>query len=290
MAECYARLLADPCTAPLCHPVYNGADGGIVSRFEYDTVLFSSSTDTCGALIWAPGGIGVSSTTASGITTIEAAASSTSVTAVSPPATYNPGQGFLSGVAANCRVVAACIQVFWPGSENNRQGYITYGNVSGATILTGTSYSVDSVSQLLPNSERMPMDFIEIKLRPQDGDQQWTNPGGATTVAELSKKGAIGFAIKGIPTSTGVRVRFVAIYEWQAYPGQGLVIPDNARNTSTNTLDHIVNALDATGNWVAKAVHAANTVYRIGRQVQPYASALARTTNYAARAIPALMM
>lgn len=288
-AQCYARLLEDPCTAPLCHPVYNGADGGVVSRFETDFVVFSSSTDTCGALLWIPGAIGNNAGNAPSIITIESSATGTAVTSVNPPNTYNPGFTFLNASAAGVRVVSACMQVYWPGSEGNRSGYITYGNANGSALIVGSSYSADGVSQIFPNSERMPMDYVEIKLRPQDGDQNWTPPFNNTPVSELYKKGAVGFVIKGIPTSTGVRVRLVAVYEWQPNSGQGIVIPDNARNHSSNTLDQVINFLDATGNWVAKIAHSANTVYRLGRQVQPVASMLARTTNYGMTKIPAML-
>jgi hypothetical protein len=134
------------------------------------------------------------------------------------------------------------------------------------------------------------MDHIEIKLRPTAADQDWTLPSAPTTQPDLNKKGAIGFTVKGIPPATGIRVRLIAVYEWQPLANQGLVTPANARNTSVNTLDHVVNFLDRTGNWIVRASHAANTVYNIGRQIQPYVSPYGRTTNYGNTRIPAMLI
>jgi hypothetical protein len=182
------------------------------------------------------------------------------------------------------------MQVFWAGSETSRAGYISYGNTTGAQIIIGGSYSADSISQVFPNVTRTPMDHLEIKLRPTTADMDWTQPSLPTLQPDLNRKGAIGFTAKGLPAATGLRVRLVAVYEWQPLANQGLVTPANARNTSSNTLDHVVNVLDRTGNWMVSAAHAANTVYNVGRRVQPIVSALARTTNYGNTRIPAMLI
>jgi hypothetical protein len=261
-----------------------------VARFESDFTILGGATDTAGGIFWIPGGIGSNAGSASGLLQYFAASSGATTTLQNLPASQNPGYPFLASSASAVRVVSACMQVFWAGSENSRAGYISYGGTTGAQVIIGGSYSADGISQVFPNVTRTPMDHIEIKLRPTAADQDWTQPSLPTLQPDLNRKGAIGFTVKGIPSSTGIRVRLVAVYEWQPLANQGLVTPDNARNTSVNTLDHVVNFLDRTGNWVIRAAHAANTVYQVGRRVQPYVSQFGHTTNYGNTRIPAMLI
>lgn len=283
----YARLLADPCNAPLAHPLYVGADGGIVARFETDLVVFVSGTTTAAAFVWTPGGIGTTGTVASNLSQFESPLSSSGATAAGLVPATNPGFNFLSANASAARCVAACLQVYWPGSEQNRAGYITYGKCPGSSVIIGTAgYTADGVGTIFQTSQRMPVDRIDVVWKPMDGDQQWTNPSANTPTIELTRKGAVGFVVKGIPSGTGVRVRMVAVYEYMPIAASGLSIPYDSRNMSNNTLDQVVNFLDRIGGFTDGAVKFGASALRAAGKVGRAVNAV----SYASRAMPALLM
>jgi uncharacterized protein YaiE (UPF0345 family) len=229
--------------------------------------------------MWVPGGIGVTSGNASGIVTVEAANTTTSTAAVNSVIGLQPGYNFAVGTSNAMRCVAACLQVYWPGTESNRQGYISYGTMNGNNMVAGTSYTMDNLSTLFNMSERIPTDYVEYKWRPSDGDQLFTNPLQSTPTPDLARKGALGFVIKGIPVSTGVRVRLVAVMEWQPLAGEGVTVAGNSRNTSVNSLDHVINYLDSAGDWMLKAGHVLASGYRAGRAALPYVQAVSYATQ-----------
>lgn len=281
---CYARLLSDPCSAPLCHPVYAGVDGGLVARFESDFVFANGATDSNSGFLWTPGAIG-NAPGASSITTIQSSSSGSSVTALVGSVGVQPGWSFLAATTRTARCVAACLQIYWPGTELNRSGYVSYGNGTGGILASGGSYSVDGYSQMLAESVRMPDSYVEIKWKPTASDQDWTDPTTATPASDLFRKGSIGFAVKGIPVSTGVRVRLVAVYEYQPAANQGMVIPYNSRSLSNNSLDQIVNALDSTGKWATSIGQVAGAGLRMAGKVYN----AGKLVNYATKAAGLLM-
>lgn len=284
-AYAYARLLADPCGAPLTHPVYAGTDGGILARFESDFLYFNGATEAAGLMLFNPGAIGPSGVN----TTSLIAAPSTGPNVATAPtfinSSFQPGFGFLAATAQNVRCVAACLQVYWPGTEANRQGFISYGPVPGAAVL-GDTPTVAQVAQIFPKTERMPNDHIEVKWRPADGDQMWGPMDQASPTIDQARKSAIGFAVQGLPVSTGVRVRLIAVYEYQPIWGQGMIAPINSRSTSSNSLDHVVNYLDTFTDWAYKGVAALNSAGRAAKAAAPYVRAVAYG---AARTAPLLL-
>jgi len=126
-----------------------------------------------------------------------------------------------------------------------------FGNIPARAVAAGASVSADEVGVLLQNSQRMPNNQIEIRWRPGDGDQMFIDSATDTPAAEFARRTAIAITFKGIPVSTGMRFRCVAVYEYQPEVGQGMVAPVEARNTSNNTFDQIINVLDKTGDWMA---------------------------------------
>lgn len=250
-ARAYMQLLRDPCGAPLCHPVYSGSDGGILSRYETDFIALNGATTTSGCIFWTPGAFGANAANASHFLVAGSPLSSSGGTVGAYTLLQTPGGSQLPVVASVVRCVAACLQVYWPGTESNRQGYIMYGNVPGRATFIGDTLSADSFGTLLQNSGRIPAGMIEIKWRPSEGDQLFIDSASDTPAAEFARRGSIGVCVKGIPVSTGVRVRAVAVYEYQPRIGQGLVQPSQSRNLSNFTFDNVMNKLDSVGNWMA---------------------------------------
>lgn len=287
-ALAYAHLLNDPCSAPLVHPVYAGSDGGLVARFEnYYTLNTTAVGSTSGLFSWTPGGIGNNAGAAPALITGEQASAGTAFTTATLGTTTQPGWAYLSTNSGASRCVAACIQVMFVGAESARSGIVAYGGLTGSTIASGVSTNASNALQLFEKYERMPVSSLEVKWRPGSFDQEWTNPNSGTSATELGRRSAVGLAWVGAPASTGIIVRMVAVYEYVPILSSGLVVPYNSRSTSSSSLDHVVNALDSTGEWMYNAGRVVNSAYRVGQSAMPYVRAIAYAGS---RALPMLGM
>lgn len=260
-AMAWAALLADPCNGPLAHPIYPGADGGALVRVENEFSAFGSGTDTGGLMLWLPGHPGTDSLKLSGFT-------NTSTPAVlGDISSGSSGYTYLRTNATNARCVAACMQVFWAGTELNRQGFVAGGCLAGG-IFTDASAAVlspDNVRPLLPNRARMPDGCFEIRWAPAAGDTLWVDPSEASTVgANINNKTCLGLAVSGI-AGVGVRIRLVAVYEYVPKYNLGLVSPYNSRALSRSSLDDVINFLDRTmPSWRARiSAGAAGLAYSV---------------------------
>jgi len=251
----YAQLLADPCNGPLVSGPFGDGSGGIISRFEYDVVLGNSVTDAGIVFGFIPSAV------ASAFNSVPLVLDNT----VYPLGTgYGPGQTYLSGGAEACRCLSACLQVFYPGSELSRQGIIGIGQCDARvfdTTLAGLSSTI--LRTTLQNVERMPAGYAEVIWRPNNYDITWQKP---VDLSHLAQQTALAVSVYGIPASTGVRIRMVAVYEWQPTPANGLTTPLIATTPSKNTLHDVLGYLDSFGNWMYKSAngvgHAAASLYR----------------------------
>jgi len=287
-AVAYARLLNDPCAAPLTHPVYSGSDSGLIARFEnYYTANTTVTNATSGYFVWTPGAIGNNGGAGPAFAQGEAALPGSAVTAATIGTTTQPGWNYLSTNSGAVRCVSACIQLFFAGAESARSGLIAYGGVSGSSILSGSSLNPQQALQLFEKYDRVPNSSIEVKWRPGNFDQDFTNPSTGTSVVEISRRQGLGFAWTGLPANVGIIVRMVAVYEYIPIFSSGLVVPYNSRSTSNSTLDHVVNYLDSTGEWMYNMGRVAGSAYNVARQALPFVQAV----SYAgSRVVPMLGM
>lgn len=263
-ARAYAELLRDPCNAPLTHPVYSGGDGGYLGRYEVD--LLTNNTGT-GAFLFAPGCMGISAdatVSSSGNNSVmhlvqnsDSLAPANDVVAckwVCLAPGLQPGYTALYSQSAAVRPVAACMQVFYPGSELNRSGVVSLARVNAGQVLgdTGNGPNVAQYRAISNFVARTPENHYEIKWTPADGDQLYTDPSLITGPREVERKSGLLLTYAGLPASaTGsVRIRLVVVYEWAPGAiGGGMLANTSSRNRSANTLDHVLNALDRLGNW-----------------------------------------
>lgn len=249
-AQAWLRLLNDPCYGRLTHPIYPGADGGYLSRFESEQTSFAGPGITAGVISFIPGTL-PNSVFANG-----AVDDTTSVSLNDSSAAQAPGYAYLRGVASAVRCVSACVQVSWPGSELNRQGFVTLGQVTGAvaaTATTGFGTGTVSVSALRPLCHlrtRVPETVAEVKWRPTLADAQWHDPNVTAAVGRLNEAGAILLTASNLPASTGLRVRYIVTYEWVPKSAQGLTSSFDNRARSVNSTDDVINMLDRQGpDW-----------------------------------------
>lgn len=255
----YAKLLADPCNAPMAHPTYSGSEGGYLIRAESVFENNSGPTATAGVFSWVPGAINASQ---ANITTFQAALPTTS-TAYAIGGGAAPAWDFLQNNASQVRCVAACLKISWGGTEANRQGRIAYGQASGGLCPASSSAAANQVFNSLPHYSRVPADEVEIVWKPNDADQLFTAPTLTGAAQDVERRAALVFAHVGLPAGVPLIIRMTAVYEWQPDFNMGVSVPNLSKTPSENTLDQVVNFLMQRGfNFVRGA--AMNAGHGIG--------------------------
>ncbi len=258
-AKEYARLIMDPCAAPLTHPVYPGGDAGFLFRAESFYTGHSGAGDTAGVFHWTPGYVNGSNTelvngssaTAGGIITLASA-------------TNSPGRGFLASNAKGARCVAACVKVTYPGSESTRAGRIHYGHTVAGTLDSGQAVTADGVAQLLQHYSRTPTDTIEIYWIPGISDTEFNDPTESASAVIRDRKSSITVAVAGLPAAVGLTYHLTAIYEWTPAQNIGLANNSLGKAVSRNSMDDVLDSIKRTGFQFVKHVGMAGLNYMTG--------------------------
>lgn len=257
----YARLLMDPCNAPLTRGLGLSTGDSIIVRLESDAILFNGATFTAGVLVWTPG---------SKTSFINSYATDTGGSAWVSNAAGIAG-GFLNSNSTSYKCLAACLQVSWPGSEQNRQGILGLGvvpssfqtRVSPATVggqaSTASAADVRSLAQFVG---RIPSDTKEIVWRPgpnddQDFDYSSYNINPANLPSLCGNRNSIILSYSGGPVSTGIRVRTVAVYEYTPLDSSGFVSSVQT-SPSVNSPADVLRAIDSAKGpgWFMRTVGA----------------------------------
>lgn len=240
----YARILKDPCFAPLAHPLYEGSEGAVLYRAETNFTFGSGAADTAGVFLWTPGCFSNTTLFGSFATALD---TNVVICASGGAGTYQPGLTYLQANASVVRIVSACIQVMWPGTEFSRQGFVNVGQLNGSIVSEGVAAAVLSpanIRPLLQQGSRIPTDRVEVKFRPFSGDAAWSDP--SVVDSTQAQNGCLGVSFSNIPVSTGIRMRLVAVYEYIPKYAQGQAVPITSRSTSGNTERQVINHLDKT--------------------------------------------
>lgn len=248
----YAKLLADPCNAPLVHPTYAGSEGGYLMRADTFITIGVAAAATSGFMQWTPG---VLSNTNAGLVFADGPNPAANQTVVAAGDISLPGLTFLKNNASAARCVAACMKLSYPGSEATRSGRIHYGQISGGLLGLGGNFAPDAVAQALPFFERTPADIIELVWKPNDADQLFSKPNvsNADDSSKNNKCAALAFAFAGLPATTGITVHLTAVYEWQPGYATNLANPNLSKSPSRSTLDDVVNYLISQGFGFVKS-------------------------------------
>lgn len=242
----YAMLLADPCGAPLVHPVYAGGDAGYLFRADSFFSVGNGAGQNAGIIHWAPGYSNIDETEL----LIGAGAGSSTALTVSATTVVpenSPGKLFLTANAIGVRCVAACMKVVYSGTEQNRSGRFHWGHTQAGAIDTGDLVSVDQLAPNLQHFSRTPNDKIEIVWKPGVADQEMNDPSAASNPVVRDRKSAITMAFAGVGNTIGVTVQCTAIYEWVPRVATGFATNATGKNTSRNTLDDVLDYLQSIG-------------------------------------------
>ena len=116
---------------------------------------------------------------------------------VAPNTDRTPGYSFLTSVAAQARVVGACIKIHWNGTEMNRAGTTAFGSMQAGNINRGlNAMTADTLITLSPNKVRTQPGELEIRWNPAMEEEQYFLP-GASTDANFDDRTALVFAYNG---------------------------------------------------------------------------------------------
>lgn len=242
LATDYVKLLTDPCGAPLVHPVYGGTDGSYLVRLESVFTLGNGAGDKAGVLQWTPGGYG-----SNGLHLIGGATTGGGVAVTAAPlTTLAPGYGYLPAQADTARCVAACMSVFYPGSELNRAGSLVLGQVTGSMIDTTASNTPTSLYPLFPDMFRTPDGAMEAVWTPNSNDMLWTDPSRATSQNELERKAALACVWQNLPDATGLTFKLTVVYEYTPSKLYGVTVPRFSQ-TSESSLEQVLGYIRRSG-------------------------------------------
>lgn len=249
-ALAYAKLLLDPCHAPLTHPV-GSPTGGILFRSQAILTLGALATTTCGVVHWVPGSLNNGNTELFVANGLAGATPLTFATAASAP-----GKAFLAASSSDMRCVAACMRIMYDGSEAARSGRIAYGNTIGGFIQSSTTTSTDSLMAQMPVMERTPQAAAEIRWKPTQFDDAMIDPQATLNLQDRDRRGAITAMVVGHPVGAPLTVELTAVYEYLPLAGQGIVAATTHGANSNWTVSSVVNALsNAYENpWIKKGV------------------------------------
>lgn len=274
VASSYAHLLNDPCNAPLCHPVYAGGEGGYLARYEKDYIVNQYGiANTAGAICFTPAllcnhpvnTVVFANSTAHSAVYLASSSSSPATTPVVDNTACEwysdnggqPGYDQLITMAGGVRCVAACMQITFPGTELNRSGIVSLAQLpdaaavlrSGSDAGPAATFTVGELRSVSPMVSRTPETTLEVKWKPSFSDQRFKTP-NVTSHTDIAQHSCLTATWSGIPASTGMRIRVVAVYEWVPKASNGLMNSNESRARTPCTLDQVLNYLDQAGNWV----------------------------------------
>jgi hypothetical protein len=218
-------------------------------RLESDLVLGNGATQTGFVVHLAPGCINNSSVVGSYFGGLFLATDTDG--ASGPLANFNaivPGLAYLQTNASSYRCLAACAQVFFPGTELNRSGTVSCVRSTYGTFRTGSVTSTALIRQSAQVVERMPNDHVEYKWTPSFSDSLFRNPNSTTDPEDGHS--ALTIAVNGLPTATGARVRVVSVVEWKPRPANGLILSGQVHGSGSAGVQAAREFLDRTDpNW-----------------------------------------
>lgn len=289
----WAKLLKDPCNAPLAAPCYQGGAGtGTLVRLEADLSYTMDGTIIKNnfAALFTPGLVNAVGGASLEDTALLVHNEANSATA-GPWTAVNNGPGYATlSQYSTVRPVAACLQLTYGGTELNRGGFVSFGTVP-CEVGLAASHTLDQLAGCCSNNIRMPASMCEQKWRPGEHDQAFTNPNFNVSTDALSGRNSILMVIRGVPNGTNIRFRLVTVYEVVHAFNLGNVISLTTKPDHTNnTTQHVLSYLDRLGNWAWEVGHTVANAIDVGagmvRVAKQYGGAV---TYIGKRAAPLLL-
>lgn len=265
-AKMFARMLMDPCNAPLTAPTYSGMGTGVYRRFRS---VFNIPTSVEGTYMFTPG---------SNIQTVatHVAANAGNV--------YTFNQSIIFATAEldghiESRCLAACVKVRYIGPETSRAGVIGLRTSPFAYLANGETSFNRTMQSECPQLNRTGEVLHEVKFVPGSGDEIFS--GNLGSGALLNKtQGSFGFTYAAVPDAS-LQVEVTAIIELETRSG---LLPNIAPPTSSNTTNQVLGALGPPARWAFGHVIAPTIRAMAGAATNTVSNAMSAYTS------PALLL
>lgn len=239
----WARLIADPCNAPLVSPCYPSNGTGQFVRLRRIIPLPAAPENNSIQLAFAPG----QNALWKGETRPEA-----------PDGTTSAAEGAFSGLADNYdsfRCVAACLKVTYVGTESGRAGTIGLSNSPNPLFNPSETTVSNGFMSQMTQINRVGEVKHEVKWIPSIKDQEFQTTNGSVPnlgstltciVADLKR-----YLTSGSPgyVTEGVQFELVGIYEVVPKRNSGMMVA-SVPNQSRNTVADVMRALGPTAHWL----------------------------------------
>jgi hypothetical protein len=89
----------------------------------------------------------------------------------------------------------------------------------------------------------------------------------------MAKRNGLAVTVRGMPAGIGVRIRLVAVYQYEPKVGLGLV-NNSTRALSNNSFDQVMNFLDKLGDWSSMSAGGYDRVARAASIAAPVVAAV----------------
>lgn len=277
-AKCYARLLLDPCGAPLCPSIFSGAGGCYLARTRViQTPLSGSNLDW--QFFWR------ASDLYNGLLFGQTNYGATGILGTLAP------ESFAIANASGYRVIAGCVKARYIGSELNRQGTIGMAVLSQWPVGPGASVGTNQFMPLCPVIQRCGECIHEVKFVPNIDDTEFSSQvessaSGGTAINAYDNIGTTLVMVGSGWSPSSLQLEITAVYEYQPnfYSNSNSLVATVSQPTSRNTLNEVLMALgDAAGwafsnvlvpvmqsNYASASFNVANRVFRSNQKSLTY--------------------
>jgi hypothetical protein len=199
----YLRLLADPCAADMVAPTFGGTGSGYLMRTKFVKAMGNFSD---GVFEFTP------QFASQPYRFSGASATGTALGAAS----FDAAPSQLRAIAGTFRCVAACMKVYYTGSELTRQGIIAssltggpYLNVGNVPVETAAGFAEKSTRYV-----RLGTEMHEVRWVPQESDQNFVSVLQPEGQSDFFNEGAtVQIVVVNAPANT-IQFEVTAVWEW----------------------------------------------------------------------------
>lgn len=279
----HARMIVDPCNAPLKEGIYGGSAGTYTTRVVKVENESHTPATNAGQYYW-----GVAFNPVFGAYKLYGSSGADWVIGGSSVVHWERLATLSPAIQNASRSYGACVRMTWGGKELDRKGLIFSGVVNGSVIfdgVRGTSggqgnyFTMEALVAQLPNTCRTPNDSCEINWVPTEADaeyREYISPGATVNAGYGNAVSRTNFAVmvftapQAVGETVSIEVRTVAILE-QQYAVGGIIT--NAAVVSpgpVGSVSQIITALQSRDpHWYINAFK--KTVGVVGRLGASYA-------------------
>lgn len=272
-ATAYAKLLSNPCGGALAAPLYVASSTGYLLRVERDFVVATGAADTCHVGHFVPGNF-TNITTCAGSCMIATPATDSSAVNLTNYQVGQPGGGSLGSLCNRYRAVAGCVQIMYLGTELTRSGVLAMGHacpydISGSGT-NGSSYNATITAAQLrtfaTHVTRTPDGVVELKWVPNASAEVWSDPNSGNFSFANNNNNGIFWSASGLAAASGLRIRLVAVYEYQPSASADLSSTQGSVPRSRYTWADVLAAMGDVGRW-AYSIGQTGAMQSVGRYV-----------------------